>query len=177
MANANPSMLGQVQAAGDTEALFLKLFSGEVLTAFETNVILKDKQMIRQISGGKSAQFPATWRATSGYHTAGAEVLGDAIEHNEVVIGLDPVLYSAVFVDDLDELKNHYEIRGEYSSQLGQELARTYDANVCRNILLAARGGALFSADTGGSSITNAAFANDGDAAGSIFEKAVAIGA
>ena len=164
MSDANPSRLGQIQATGDEKALYLKLFSGEVLTAFETNVILKDKQMTRHISGGKSAQFPATWRATSGYHTPGAEVLGDSIEHNEIIINLDPVLFSSVFVDELDEAQLQFDIRGEYSSQLGQELARQYDANVCRNILLAARAGALFSADTGGSTVTNAAFASDGDA-------------
>ena len=36
MANFTPSYIGQAAGAGDQNALFLKLFSGETLTAFET---------------------------------------------------------------------------------------------------------------------------------------------
>ena len=35
MANASPTRLGQNLATGDATALFLKIFSGEVLSAFE----------------------------------------------------------------------------------------------------------------------------------------------
>lgn len=52
-----PSRLGQANGAGDALALFLKVFSGEVLTAFaETNVALS-RSMVRSIKSGKSAQF------------------------------------------------------------------------------------------------------------------------
>ena len=55
MANSVPSRLGQVNAAGDAIALFLKVFAGEVLTAFvETNVFMP-RSMVRTISSGKSA--------------------------------------------------------------------------------------------------------------------------
>lgn len=55
MANALVSRLGQANLTGDAKALFLKVYAGEVLTAFaETNVVL---QYVRQrsISHGKSA--------------------------------------------------------------------------------------------------------------------------
>jgi hypothetical protein len=53
MANAIPSRIGQINLAGDERALFLKVFSGEVLTAFaETNVAL-ERTMVRTISSGK----------------------------------------------------------------------------------------------------------------------------
>jgi hypothetical protein len=59
MANATPSRVGQQLGTGDTRALFLKVFSGEVLTTFNTKVVMKDKVRVRSISSGKSAQFPA----------------------------------------------------------------------------------------------------------------------
>jgi hypothetical protein len=36
MANATVSRLGQAAGAGDAKALFLKVYAGEIITAFET---------------------------------------------------------------------------------------------------------------------------------------------
>lgn len=55
MANANVSNLGQINAAGATDALFLKVFSGEVLTSFHRQNVFLGKTMVRSISSGKSA--------------------------------------------------------------------------------------------------------------------------
>jgi hypothetical protein len=55
MANATPSRSGQVNLAGDVDALFLKVFSGEVLTAFHRDNVFLGKSMVRTISSGKSA--------------------------------------------------------------------------------------------------------------------------
>lgn len=159
MANATPSRLGQVDQAGANDALFVKTFTGEVLAAFIRNCILKDRQRKRTIMSGKSASFAATYKATGGYHTPGAEILGDAISHNEVIINIDDLLVSSVFIADIEEAKNHYEVRSEYSNAVGEFLAEQYDANVARNIIRAARGGALFTGDQGGSALTDA----DGD--------------
>ena len=67
MANASVSRLGQVNNAGDAKALFLKVFSGEVLTAFAEKNIMADKVMTRTISSGKSAQFPLTGKIGAEY--------------------------------------------------------------------------------------------------------------
>jgi hypothetical protein len=53
MADANPSFLGQIQGAGATDALWLMIFAGEVLTAFEIAVSLKDKIRTRSIKGAR----------------------------------------------------------------------------------------------------------------------------
>ena len=60
MANATVSRLGLVNNSGTGyDALFLKVFSGEVLTAFSENNIFNDSlHNVRTISSGKSAQFP-----------------------------------------------------------------------------------------------------------------------
>jgi hypothetical protein len=156
MANATVSRLGQVDLAGDAKAIFLKVFAGEVLTAFETMVIMKEKTRQRTISSGKSASFPATFQASGGYHTPGAEILGNPIAHNEVIIAIDDLLLSDVFIANIDEAMNHYDVRGPYSTEMGRFLAKQYDANVARNVVRAARGGALFTGDTGGSQIIDA---------------------
>ena len=156
MAVAVPSRLGQIEGAGDVKALFLKVFAGEVLTAFETQVILKAKTRQRTITSGKSAQFPATFQASGGYHTPGTEIVGRAIEHNEVVISIDDLLISDVFIANIDEAMNHYDVRAPYTTEMGRYLAKFYDANVARNIFRAANGGALFAGDTGGSQVVAA---------------------
>lgn len=53
---------------------------------------------------------------------------------------------------------------GRYTKELGEFLARHYDANVIRSIILSARSGALFTGDTGGTGLQNAAFATDASA-------------
>lgn len=55
MANATVSRIGQIEGAGDEKALFLKVFSGEVLTAFHNENVMMDKHMVRTIQNGKSA--------------------------------------------------------------------------------------------------------------------------
>jgi hypothetical protein len=53
MANATPSRVGQINNAGDAKALFLKVFAGEVLTAFNEVCVTGDKHMVRNISSGE----------------------------------------------------------------------------------------------------------------------------
>jgi len=156
MANATPSRLGQVQGAGDARALFEKVFVGEVLTAFETNVILKPLTEHKTIASGKSASFPAIYKGSAAYHTPGTELTGTAIQHNELVISVDDQLIADTFIANIDEAMNHYDVRSPYSTELGLALALFYDKNVARNIARAARGEALFAADVGGSQITDA---------------------
>ena len=89
MAAATPLRAGQVNSSGATDALFLKVFGGEILTAFEQSQVVVDKHTVRQISHGKSAQFPATWKVSAAYHTPGAEILGQTSNLNERVIAID----------------------------------------------------------------------------------------
>lgn len=55
MSNAVPSRLGQINGSGDANALFLKVFSGEILNAFNRATVFADKHSVRSISHGKSA--------------------------------------------------------------------------------------------------------------------------
>lgn len=137
----------------------LDLFGGEVITAFETATMFRDKHMTKSLSNGKSYKFPAIWRATGGYHTPGVEITGDQIEHTEITVDPDDKLVSSVFIADIDELLNHFDVRQPYTKEMGEFLARHYDANVLRTILKSARQGALFSGDQGGTGLQDANFA------------------
>ena len=139
MSNATPSRLGQANLAGPTDALFLKVFSGEVMSTFNSQTVMKEKTRIRSIKNGKSAQFAAIGKTVAEYHTAGAEILGNNIKHDEKVITIDDLLISNTFIANIDEAKNHYEVRSEYSKQMGQALAQTYDRNLLSMAVKAAR--------------------------------------
>jgi hypothetical protein len=170
MTAANPNRSGQANGAGDAKALFEKVAAGEVLTAFETATVLKGLTRQRNITHGKSAAFPAMFKASGGYHTPGDELTGRGVLHNEVVISIDDLLVSDIFIASIDEAMNHYEVRQEYTRQQGQFLAMEYDKNIARNLVRAARGAALFTGDQGGSTIVDAdANSNALSLAGSIW--------
>jgi len=161
MADSTPNRPGRNLAGDDATELMLELFGGEVLTAFQTAVKFRDKHQVKTLSKGKLFKFPAIWRTTASYHTPGTEILGNQIPHTEITVSPDDKLIASVFVADIDEILNHYEVRAPYAQELGAVLARFYDKNVLRTILRAARGGALFTGDQGGSILTDAGFAND----------------
>jgi hypothetical protein len=173
MANATVLRSGQINGAGDVDALFLKVFGGEVMTAFEEYNVFLDKQMVRSIASGKSAQFPATWKVNAAYHTPGAEIVGQTSNVAERVIVIDDLLIADVFLASIDEAKKHYEVRSVYSMEAGRALAKKMDTNCAQVGVLAARAAATVTGGNGGSQLTNAAYATDGAViAGGIFEAA-----
>ena len=146
------SRLGAVNAAGgDQNALFLKQFAGEILTVFEEANVMMPTHTVRTISQGKSAQFPATATATAKYHTPGESLIetdsGDSstskylsnVKHNEIVITINDLLVSSAFIADIDEAKNHWDVRSEYSRQMGFALSNEADKNLIRLGLAGAR--------------------------------------
>lgn len=155
MANATVTAFGQNNGSGLTDALFLKVFGGEVLAAFETANVTLDKHTIRSIISGKSAQFPATWKVGAAYHTPGAEIVGQTSNVSERVITIDDLLVASVFMASIDEAKSHYDVRGEYAKQTGIALASQWDKNVMQTGLLAARASATVTGAYGGSTLTS----------------------
>jgi hypothetical protein len=138
MADAIASRLGQANLTGSTDALFLKVFSGEVLAAFAEATYAIDKQIVRTISEGTSAQFPVIGRTTAYYHTPGAELVAAPIAANERIITINDLLVSPVFIGKIDEAKNHYDVRSIYSTELGVALARQMDRHVLQTMVQAA---------------------------------------
>lgn len=125
----NYQQQGAKQNAGDQLTLFLKVFSGEVLTAFTRASKVMNNHMIKTIDSGKSTSFPVIGRGKAHYLPAGSNLddLREAIPHNEVVINIDGLLTSDVLITDIFEAMNHYDVRGEYAKQLGEALAIAAD--------------------------------------------------
>lgn len=139
MADANPSRLGQNNLTGGSwtadNALFLKVFGGEVLASFAQTTVMMDKHMVKTISSGKSAQFPVLGRTTAAYHTPGEMLDGLNIAHSEVVINIDDLLVSHTFISNIDEAKNHYDVRSQYSKEMGIALANQMDKHVLQQFI------------------------------------------
>lgn len=156
MANGNttPSRLGEINATGDDYALFLKKFSGEVLATFDETCVMKDKTRVRTITNGKSAQFPALGTATAKYHVPGESIVDagnsylSTVHAAERIINIDNFLTSSVFIAQIDELMNHYDVRAEYAHQMGQALANKYDRQLLQLVALGARAGATIAEQT-----------------------------
>lgn len=132
------SFQGQNNNTGDVRDLFLKLYAGEVLTAYEEKKVLMDKVRTRTISKGKSASFPMTGRATAEYLTPGNEITGGQIRAGERIVTIDDLLISSQFIANIDEAINHYDVRSIYSKEAGIALANEADRNVARMLVKAA---------------------------------------
>jgi hypothetical protein len=129
------SRLGQKDATAPDYDLFLKVFGGEVLTTFQESNLLMDKQMVRTIQSGKSAQFPVLGTASTKYAAPGESLVEDTgylsqIKHNEKIISVDQFLTSSVMIADADELMNHYDVRSSYATMIGRALAKQMDINI-----------------------------------------------
>lgn len=162
MANMTLSRMGAVNDdATDTkaaqEALFLKVFTGEVLTNFEQQTCMLDKHTVRTISSGKSASFALTGTTAAAYHVPGSELVGTQVKHNEKVITIDGLLLSQISIASIDEAMNHYDVRGIYSKEMAIALANAFDKNVLQEGVLGARASNLITGLNGGTVITSAA--------------------
>ena len=157
MADATVSRLGLVNNTGTNfDELFLKVFSGEVLTSFTRNNIFNEQlHSVRTIASGKSASFPVLGTATAAYHSVGTPLVGaNQIKANEKIITIDDLLISQAFVAQIDELKNHYDVRATYADELGKALAKQYDINVAKVIANASRTSTTLSGGNGGTVLT-----------------------
>lgn len=156
------SFAGDAAGAGDGNLdLFLRQFSGEVITAFETANIMMPLHTVRTISQGKSAQFPVIGDTSAEYHTPGASLIetdpaGGAFQkftHNERLIAIDDLLVSAAFIDSLDEARSHYDYRSEYSRKMGYALAKRADEHLMAVVLKGSQAGATAPQGAGGGDI------------------------
>lgn len=135
------SRLGEaVGGSSDPLELFLREFGEMVLQAWEEVNKFEKHCFQKSMTRGKSETFPIIGRKRDAFeHTPGALITGGDIEHNEVEITLDPILVDAVFVAEIDELMNHYDVRAPYARQLGESLSVTYDRRAAIMHILAAR--------------------------------------
>ena len=150
--DAGLSRIGQIKGdaatwgAGATgldkdRAMFLKLGAAEVLDAFERTCVFKGKTRERNIRGGKSVAFPIFGKQAARYHKPGTPILGEGnapSDINERVIELDALMIADKAVYNVDELMAYYDVRQNYTTELGRALAYEYDKRVARMVYAAA---------------------------------------
>jgi hypothetical protein len=157
----DPSRFDDNQAGSGFNDLFLKVFAGEIIANFDEKNVTNGLVTTRSITSGKSASFPVLGNADATYHTAGQNIIQEGgasstylqdIGKTEKEIFIDDPLVAPAMLYQLDDLKNHYDARGQYTHQLGHALAKFYDNSNIRTMIAAARDSANLTqtAKTGG---------------------------
>lgn len=137
---SNPARWGYGQSTTDSRNLWLDVFGGEVMAAFDLATVFMDKHQVKTVGGGaRSYKFPKVWKAVAEYHTPGTELLGEDIDTTEITVTVDDILVSHTALADLDKMLSHFDVRGEFSKTMGASLAKVFDKNVARQLILAAR--------------------------------------
>jgi hypothetical protein len=164
--NATPTPLGSINSnpqldlsegypsgggvTGEKYATYLKIFSGEMIKAYESQCIAKETVQNRTLTNGKSLQFIYTGRMQAEYHTPGDPILGSGDPPiAERTILMDDLLISSAFVYELDETLAQYSLRSEISRKIGYALAEAYDKKVFRMIAKSARTASPITASPG----------------------------
>ena len=131
---------GQVNETGDARSLYLKLYAGEVMTAFQTKNIMMNYTRTRNIKKGKSAQFIMTGKhRTAGYHTPGNEIVpAVTAAQTERIVTIDDLLIVNQFIPNIDEAMSQYDIRSVYTQEAAYGLAYAADKNILRMAIKAA---------------------------------------
>jgi len=165
MANASPVKFGNVNSGSTRDdALFLKVFAGEVITSFDRASKTAGADMVRSISNGKSASFPVMGRVGASYHAVGTEITGSDVNSNEKVITINDLLISSVFVSNIEEAKNHWDVRSAYSTEMGRALSFQKDKHILQTIGQATLASANVSGGDATTNITNTGIASSTDA-------------
>lgn len=123
---------GENLGGADDRALFLKTYGGEVLTAFEESNVFGDRHIVRTLSSGKSAQFPAVGGKSAAYRTPGVMSVGETANLTEVLITVDAFVEAATSIAVIDEAMTHFDFRQPLTREDGRAIARFYDQNVAR---------------------------------------------
>lgn len=169
-ANAgSPVAFGTGQSnPADDRALFLKMFSGEVLTAFTAATVTKGKVREKNITSGKSYQFPRTGTSMAEYLQRGQEMMGNPFATGEVEVTIDAPMVAHHALWDFDQAMSQFDVRGPMTADMGQALARMYDQNNFRQLALAARTAAV-GPFPGGNRIVNAGLLAAGSIDGTVW--------
>jgi len=156
----SPTLLGQVNATGSTQAGFLTLYGGEVLTQIaEKNVYMNRITMRPMPRGADKVRFEAVGDGFTSRTEVGKSVIldvsasgndtpskaggGTFLSQNKVGyrdVYVDDPLQTANFVDNWDEFKAVFEARSILRTKQAEALARDFDKMIARLIISGACG-------------------------------------
>lgn len=170
MVDTTPTRLGQDNGAGGVLDLYLTTWSGELINSYLERTVMLDKVRKRSVGPGKkTVTFDGIGDVGSGYHAAGEDILDPSNglmqtpKHGRTTISIDSKLVCPIFIDDLDEFINHYDVRSEYMTKMGRRLARVTDSNLMQLVILGATQASGITDDhPGGLVVTDADAATNG---------------
>ena len=138
---ANFGLGTSVDGANDMGKLWLPIWSGEVLHAYDQFRMFEPMVTSKSISSGRTIEFPITGTVNLKAAWDAGEYLvgGDNSASSQFTIELDKRPMAAHFeLDNIDLMVTQWEYRQELARQAGQTLANARDKQVAAYIALAA---------------------------------------
>lgn len=154
---------GQLNGAGDVNALFKLKNEKEVLKAFHNKTMMLDKIFVKKLSKGEAgATFPLVGDLTSIIHVPGADIEGQDTNVAEVTIKATDTIVSSVFIDKKYEKKTIWDIDSLFNERIGYALADRIDKDAFKNVIIAANSTSALTGGGSGSVLTSTLL-NDAD--------------
>ena len=133
--------------AAGTNKLWLPIWSGEVMTAYDQYRAFSSATESRTIASGRVAEFPIMGTvALKPAWGAGEELVGNTNDHTSktIAVQLDARPIATHFeLDNIDLMISQWEYRSELARQAGQTLANARDLQVGAYLVRAAAEGVL----------------------------------
>jgi hypothetical protein len=125
--------------AAGANKLWLPLWSGEVIHAYDQYNVFENLVTNKSLTGGFSWEFPVTGTvALNASWDAGEELGGGSSTSTTFKVNLDKRPMAAHFeTDNVDALVTQWDYRSELARQAGQTLANTRDKQLAVSILAA----------------------------------------
>lgn len=159
------NMIGQENSTGDVRKLHKDMYAAEVLTKFHSMNVTAGRHVNKTLKGGKSFKFPVFGPSKGAtVHKAGTRIVPKQVKRSELTISLDERLYTAIFLDELDEIMSDVDARSIYTEQQAANLAEAKDKTILRLMVKAARSAGLLDGLPGGSRLVDAGFRTDAHA-------------
>jgi hypothetical protein len=128
--------------ANGTDKLWLPIWSGEVIRAYDHYRIFEPMVESRSIASGRAMEFPITGTvAMKSAWNAGEELVGNVDDHvsKTIAVTLDARPIAAHFeIDNIDLMISQWEFRSELARQAGQTLSNARDLQVGAYLVRAA---------------------------------------
>ena len=133
--------------AAGLNKLWLPLWSGEVINAYDHYNVFENVITAKTLTGGFSWEFPVTGTINlKAAWNAGEELVGGDSSSTTFKVNLDPRPMAAHFeTDNVDLLVTQWDYRSELARQAGMTLANTRDSQVAVSLLAACAVDALAS--------------------------------
>jgi len=130
---------GPAGGSAGLNKLWLPLWSGEVINAYDQYNVFENMITTKSISGGFAYEFPITGTVElQASWDAGEELMGGDAKSTTIKVALDKRPMAAHFeTDNIDLLVTQWDYRSELARQAGLQLANTRDRQIAMALVAA----------------------------------------